>query len=79
MKKRSKALNDLKSKILYENNLSEIGKIHEILITEKGSKGGYIGRTDFYKPVVVENGKIGTFVKVKIEEATSTYLKGIIL
>ncbi len=79
MKRRSKALNDLKSKILYENNLEEIGRIHEILITEKGSKGGYIGRTDSYKPVVVENGKIGTFVKVKIEEATSTYLKGSVL
>lgn len=76
MKKRSKALNDLKSKILYQNNLEEIGKIHKILITEKGSKGGYIGRTNSYKPVVVEDGKIGTFVKVKINEVTSTYLKG---
>jgi threonylcarbamoyladenosine tRNA methylthiotransferase CDKAL1 len=79
MKKRSKALNDLKSKILYENNLKEIGKIHEILITEKGSKGGYIGRTNSYKPVVVENSEIGTFVKVKIEEATSTYFRGSVL
>ncbi|MEN6293564.1 MAG: tRNA (N(6)-L-threonylcarbamoyladenosine(37)-C(2))-methylthiotransferase, partial [Methanobacterium sp.] len=76
MKKRSKALNDLKSKILYQNNLAEIGKVHEILITEKGSKGGYIGRTDSYKHVVIENGEIGTFVKVKIDEVTSTYLKG---
>ena len=79
MKKRSKALNDLKSKILYQNNLAKIGKVHEILITEKGSKGGYIGRTDSYKPVVIENGEIGTFVKVKINEATSTYLKGSVL
>lgn len=76
MKKRSKALNDLKSKILYENNLKEIGKIHEILITEKGSKGGYIGRTDSYKPMVVENGQIGEFCNVKITGVTSTYLKG---
>lgn len=79
MKKRSKALNDLKSKILYENNLSEISKIYEILITGKGSKGGYIGRTNFYKPVIVENARIGSFVNVKIEKATSTYLKGSIL
>lgn len=79
MKKRSKALNDLKSKILYENNQSEIGKIYEILITEKGSKGGYIGRTNYYKPVVVQDAKIGSFIKVKIDEATSTYLKGSIL
>lgn len=79
MKKRSKALNDLKSKILYENNQSEIGKIHEVLIIEKGSKGGYIGRTNSYKPVVVQDANIGDFVKVRIEKATSTYLKGSIL
>ena len=79
MKKRSKALNELKSEILFEKNQNEIGKIRNILITEKGSKGGYIGRTDSYKPVVVNEGKIGSFVKVKIDEATSTYLKGSIL
>lgn len=79
MKKRSKALNALKSEILYENNLKEIGRIHEVLITEKGSKGGYIGRTNSYKPVVVESDKIGTFVEVKINDVTSTYLKGSIV
>ena len=79
MKKRSKALNELKSKILYGNNQKQIGNIHEILIIEKGSKGGYIGRTNSYKPVIVENAKIGEFVEVKIEEATSTYFKGSIL
>lgn len=79
MKKRSKALNDLKSEIMYKNNLKEIGEEYKILITEKGSKGGYIGRTNSYKPVVVVEGQIGSFIKVKIEEATSTYLKGIVL
>ena len=79
MKKRSKTLNDLKSRILYQGNLSEIGKVHQVLITEKGSKGGYIGRTNSYKPVVVKSAKIGTFVKVKIDEVTSTYLKGFIV
>ena len=75
MKKRSKALNELKTDILYENNLKIIGEERKILITEKGSKGGYIGRTNSYKPVIVPEGQIGSFVKVKIEEATSTYLK----
>lgn len=79
MKKRSKALNELKSNILFENNLKEIGKECKILITEKGSKGGYIGRTDSYKPVIVEEGQIGSFAKVKINEVTSTYLKASIL
>ncbi len=76
MKRRSKALNELKIKILYGKNLKEIGKEREILIIEKGSKGGYIGRTDSYKPVIVREGEIGSFMKVKIEEATATYLKG---
>ncbi|MGZ7043235.1 MAG: tRNA (N(6)-L-threonylcarbamoyladenosine(37)-C(2))-methylthiotransferase [Methanobacterium sp.] len=79
MKKRSKALNKLKSEILYDNNLKEIGRERKILITEKGSKGGYLGRTDSYKLVVVPEGKIGSFVKVRIDEATSTYLKGSVL
>jgi len=79
MKKRSKTLNELKTNVLQENNLKQIGTVQNILITEKGSKGGYIGRTDSYKPVVVEEAKIGEFVEVKIEEATSTYLKGSIL
>jgi tRNA A37 methylthiotransferase MiaB len=79
MKKRSKALNELKSDILYENNLKEIGKECKILITEKGSKGGYIGRTNYYKPVIVPENQIGSFIKVRIDKATSTYLKGSIL
>ncbi len=79
MKQRSKALNELKTRILHENNLKEVGSIQYTLITEKGSKGGYIGRTDSYKPVVVKNAETGEFVKVRIEEATGTYLKGSIL
>lgn len=79
MKKRSKALNELKNEILYENNQKLIGSIQQVLITEKGSKGGFIGRTNSYKPVVVPDAKIGEFVEVKIEEVTSTYLKGSIL
>jgi len=79
MKKRSKVLNELKSNILYENNLKEIGNQHKILITEKGSKGGYIGRTNSYKPVIVEEGEIGSFIDVRIDECTVTYLKGTVL
>lgn len=79
MKKRSKALNELKTRILYEKNQREIGKIYKILITEKGSKGGYIGRNNSYKPIIVPEGEIGTFENVKIHKATATYLKGYII
>jgi len=76
MKKRSKALNELKRDILLENNNKEIGKTCEVLIIEKGKKGGYIGRNNSYKPVIISKGTIGCFHKVRINEATATYLKG---
>ncbi|MDR0913039.1 MAG: TRAM domain-containing protein, partial [Methanobrevibacter sp.] len=77
MKKRSKELTQIKNKITEEENKELIGTIQKTLIVEKGSKGGFIGKSDNYLPIVVDNAKIGTFVDVKITEATSTYLKGI--
>ncbi len=79
IKKRSKLLNDLKSEITYQNNLKLIGTTQKVLITEKGRKGGYIGRTDSYKPIIVENDQIGSFVNVKIQNATSTYSRGFVV
>lgn len=78
MKKRSKKLNELKSDIAYDKNLGLVGGIKNVLITEKGSKGGYIGRTDSYKTVVVEDAPIGSFLDVLITDAKSTYLRGTI-
>ncbi|KZX17365.1 tRNA-2-methylthio-N(6)-dimethylallyladenosine synthase [Methanobrevibacter cuticularis] len=77
MKKRSKDLTDIKSKITEEENRKLIGSIQDALVVEEGSKGGFIAKTNFYIPVVVEDAEIGTFIKVKITETTSTYLKGI--
>jgi threonylcarbamoyladenosine tRNA methylthiotransferase CDKAL1 len=76
MKKRSKKLNELKSGLAYEKNLKLMGSTQDILITEKGSKGGYIGRTDSYKTVVVEDAPMGSFLEVLITDAKSTYLRG---
>ena len=45
MKKRSKALTNLKSEISLEKNLLLVGTKQHVLITGKGSKGGYVGRT----------------------------------
>ncbi|HEX7467541.1 MAG TPA: tRNA (N(6)-L-threonylcarbamoyladenosine(37)-C(2))-methylthiotransferase [Methanobacterium sp.] len=76
LKKRSKKLNELKSDIAYGKNLELVGSIKNVLITEKGSKGGYVGRTDSYKTVVVEDAPIGSFLDVLIVDAKSTYLRG---
>lgn len=75
LKKRSKEIESLKMKITKEDNLKLIDTNQEVLLIEKGSKGGIVARTNSYIPVIVQNGKLGTFKTVKISEATSTYLK----
>ena len=78
MKNRSKRLNDLKVEIAYARNKKLLGTIQKILITDKGSKGGYSGRTNSYKTVIVEKAQLGTFLNVEISQSLSTYMKGII-
>jgi MiaB/RimO family radical SAM methylthiotransferase len=76
MKKRSKYLTAIKSQITEEENKQLLNSILDILVVKIGKKSGFIGKTDSYIPVVVNNATIGTFIKVKINEITSTYLKG---
>ena len=75
MKKRSKFLSEIKSKITEDENRELVDSYQNVLVIEKGSKGGFIAKTDSYIPVIVDDVKLGTFVRVKITEATSTYLK----
>jgi len=80
VKKRSKILTDVCSKISENNNLKHIGKKHTILITEEGKNGTFVGRSENYKPVVIkEKIGIGEFVPIKVTEAASTYLVGSII
>lgn len=76
MKIRSKMLNRLKTSIALQNNEKLLGKNLNVLITGTGSKGGFIGRTDAYKTVIVDDVSLGSFVNVKITEVKGTYLKG---
>ncbi|MBQ2636659.1 MAG: tRNA (N(6)-L-threonylcarbamoyladenosine(37)-C(2))-methylthiotransferase [Methanobrevibacter sp.] len=75
MKKRSKFLSEIKSKITEEENKELVGTRQKVLVVEKGSKGGFIAKTNSYIPVIVDDVKLGTFVDVIITEATATYLK----
>ncbi len=79
MKERSKMLNDLKTLIALENNQKLVGSVQKILITERGGKGGFIGRTGNYKTVIVDDAPLGCFADAEIIEAKSTYLKGEII
>lgn len=76
MKSRARQLNELKTRIAYQNNQKLLSNVQNILITDKGSRGGWVGRNNSYKTIIVDKAPLGTFLKVKITEAKSTYLRG---
>jgi MiaB-like tRNA modifying enzyme len=67
VKQRSKILTEICSKISKDNNLQHIGKNYNVLVTERGKDGTWVGRAENYKPVVIRT------------EASSTYLVGSII
>lgn len=79
MKKRSKLLSDIKMSITYDENVELLGTIQNALVIEHGTKGGFMAKSDDYIPIVVSDVDVGEFIKVKIYETTSTYLKGKII
>ena len=79
MKKRSKFLSQIKERITERENEELLNSVQKVLVIEKGSKGGYIAKTNSYIPVIIDGVDLGTFVDVKITEATSTYLKSELL
>ncbi|MDO5848300.1 MAG: tRNA (N(6)-L-threonylcarbamoyladenosine(37)-C(2))-methylthiotransferase [Methanobrevibacter sp.] len=79
MKQRSKHLSKIKDSITKKENDELLGTIQHALVVEKGSKGGFIAKSDSYIPIIVDNVKLGDFIRVKITETTSTYLKGVLV
>ena len=76
MKSRSKELTDIKYKITEKENEKFLNSVMNVLVVEKGKKGGFIAKSDSYIPVVVDGVSVGDFVSVKITDVTSTYLFG---
>jgi MiaB-like tRNA modifying enzyme len=76
VKERSRRLNLLRKKISFEINQSYIGREFNALITERNIDGTFTGRIYNYKPVIIDNAKVGEFKDIVIEDATSTYLVG---
>mgnify|MGYP002621334993 CR=1 FL=1 len=76
MKKRSKQLSDVKFKIIEEENKILKGKVLNALVVEKGSKGGFIAKSDSYIPIIVQDVEVGQFIRVHIDKTTGTYLIG---
>lgn len=75
MKERSHRINEVKTDVMLENNKKYEGTVQKVLITGKGSSGGFVGYTNSYKNVIVDDVQIGSFVDVKITEGKRTYLK----
>lgn len=81
-KKRSRILNDLCKKISLEKNKKLIGIMQEVLFNEIGKNNSLMGRTNYYKPVVVKNADkkiLGEFRQVKIIGVKPTYVEGILV
>lgn len=74
MKERSHKLNEVKTDIMLENNKKYEGSIQRVLITSEGTSGGYVGYTNSYKNIIVDEAEIGTFMDVEIIEGKRTYL-----
>jgi MiaB-like tRNA modifying enzyme len=80
VKKRSQILSKLCNKISLEKNQKHVGKQYNILITEFGKEGTFVGRAENYKPVIIrEKVTLGEFISAQIIDAASTYLVGSII
>lgn len=75
-KERSRRLTELTRKIGLENNLKFVGRTERVLVTKAGKNGTFLSRMDSYRPVIIESGKIGEFLRVKILKAEFNYLMG---
>lgn len=75
VRNRTRRLSKLRFELSKKQNKKCIGRREEILVTEVGKNNTMIGRTNSYKPVVMNKIlTLGTFVKVKIIDATDIYL-----
>jgi len=78
-KQRTRALTLLCREISKNRNQNMLGYNGKALFTEKGKKGNFVGRMQNYKPVVVEENRLGSFAEVRIITCHPTYLNGALL
>jgi threonylcarbamoyladenosine tRNA methylthiotransferase CDKAL1 len=79
-KQRSRIISSLYHQIALERNTAQEGKIVPILVTERGKKGGVIGRDPSYRQVILKRPlPLGATYTARITEAKSTYLLGDII
>jgi MiaB-like tRNA modifying enzyme len=81
IKRRSTVAAQLAKQVSFERNQRWVGWAGEVLVDEKGKvEGSWVGRNFAYKPVAIKgmDNLLGKTLRVKILEASATYLKGTI-
>ncbi|MFH1697288.1 MAG: tRNA (N(6)-L-threonylcarbamoyladenosine(37)-C(2))-methylthiotransferase [Candidatus Diapherotrites archaeon] len=73
-KARSRILSELCAEIAVSRNKRMVGKSVRILIAEYGAKGGYLGRTENYKPVPLKKDMRGQFADAIITSTGRAHL-----
>jgi tRNA A37 methylthiotransferase MiaB len=78
IKRRSTVAAELTKQISFERNKRWVGWVGEMLVDEKGKmEDSWVGRNFAYKPIAIKStdNLMGKTLKVKVLEATTTYLK----
>jgi len=74
-KMRSRTMSAIYHRMALEANNQLIGAELPVLVTERGDKGGVIARDPSYKTIILEEDlPPGSFHKVRVKDARSTYL-----
>jgi len=76
IKERTRKLSALARGIALERNKALVGREERVLVSEKGKKGGFVARTNSYKPVVLKRAEPGKFYNARVEAAFQGYLSG---
>lgn len=76
-KQRSRRLTALVNKILLESNESWVDWSGPVIVSEKGSRSGYLCRNPSYRPIILyDELQLGSIIKVRVTKAERTHLIG---
>ena len=75
-KERSRKITGVCRAVSYRQNKCMLGRIERVFVSERSPKGGFVGRTLNYKPVVLADAIFGSFYNVRITDVFPYYLIG---
>jgi MiaB-like tRNA modifying enzyme len=75
-KERSRKLTKLAKEIGFSKNRRFVGSEQKVLVTRRGKNETFLSRMNSYRPVILKEGEIGKFYKVRIVDCFYNYLVG---